>query len=154
MNAIISLSSPTKKSILVLLTGVCVISMPITYLMVAETSGIGFHLVLETMFFALGALVMGSWWLTEKKKLLTRIKTLEKSSQQQLPLSLSKPETALTLKEARILELIMDGKSNKEICQQLYIEQSTLKSHINHIYKKLGISTRKEAFWRNRAERL
>ncbi len=50
----------------------------------------------------------------------------------------------LTAKEQEILDLIQQGKSNKEIAGQLYIEISTVKTHINKIYTKLGVKSRKE----------
>jgi len=51
----------------------------------------------------------------------------------------------LTAKEWRILELINEGKSNKEIAALNFIEISTVKTHINNIYCKLGVKNRKEA---------
>ena len=51
----------------------------------------------------------------------------------------------LTSKELYILQLIADGKSNKEIAAVNFVEISTIKTHINNIYTKLGISNRKEA---------
>ena len=51
----------------------------------------------------------------------------------------------LTSKELHILQLIADGKSNKEIAAVNFVEISTIKTHINNIYTKLGISNRKEA---------
>lgn len=42
-------------------------------------------------------------------------------------------------------DLIVAGKSNKEIIEKLFIELSTLKTHINKIYKTLEVSSRKEA---------
>lgn len=50
----------------------------------------------------------------------------------------------LTPQQKKVYDLIITGKSNKEIMADLYIEQSTLKSHINQIYKKLQIKNRKE----------
>ena len=50
----------------------------------------------------------------------------------------------LTARQKEVYELIISGKSNKEIMANLYIEQSTLKSHINQIYKKLNIKSRRE----------
>jgi DNA-binding CsgD family transcriptional regulator len=50
----------------------------------------------------------------------------------------------LSFKEKEVLNHILAGKSNKEICAILFIEHSTLKSHINHIYKKLEVNSRKE----------
>jgi DNA-binding NarL/FixJ family response regulator len=51
----------------------------------------------------------------------------------------------LTSKELAILQLIAEGKSNKEIAAENYVEVSTIKTHINNIYTKLGISNRREA---------
>ncbi len=50
----------------------------------------------------------------------------------------------LTARQNDVYELIIAGKSNKEIMAILFIEQSTLKSHINQIYKKLNVISRKE----------
>jgi len=50
----------------------------------------------------------------------------------------------LTSRQYEVFQLIKEGKSNKEIMSSLYIEQSTLKSHINQIYKKLNIKSRRE----------
>ena len=50
----------------------------------------------------------------------------------------------LTARQKTVYQLILEGKSNKEIMAELFIEKSTLKSHINQIYKKLNIKNRKE----------
>jgi len=49
-----------------------------------------------------------------------------------------------TLTSRQVCDLIISGKSNKEIMSLLFIEQSTLKTHINQLYKKLKIKNRKE----------
>lgn len=51
----------------------------------------------------------------------------------------------LTNKELHILQLIVEGKSNKEIAAANFVEVSTIKTHINNIYAKLGLNNRKEA---------
>jgi len=51
-------------------------------------------------------------------------------------------ELSPRLKE--VLSLIVKGKSNKEIMAELNIELSTLKTHINQVYKILGIKNRRE----------
>ena len=51
----------------------------------------------------------------------------------------------LTQKEKQILQLIGKGKSNKEIAAELFVELSTVKTHINKLYSKIGASNRKEA---------
>lgn len=50
----------------------------------------------------------------------------------------------LTERQKEVYDLIISGKTNNEIMAELFIEQSTLKSHINQIYKKLNIKNRKE----------
>src|SRR5258708_7669957 len=51
----------------------------------------------------------------------------------------------LTNKELSILRLIAEGKSNKEIATINYVEVSTIKTHINNIYSKIGLRSRREA---------
>ena len=55
------------------------------------------------------------------------------------------PLSELTSKELSILKLIGEGNSNKEIAAINFVEISTVKTHINNIYNKLGISNRKQA---------
>jgi DNA-binding CsgD family transcriptional regulator len=50
----------------------------------------------------------------------------------------------LSIQERKILALIKEGKSNKEISDDLNIGLSTVKSHVNNIYTKLDIKSRKE----------
>jgi len=50
----------------------------------------------------------------------------------------------LTERQREVYDLIISGKTNKEIMSELFIEQSTLKSHINQIYRKLNIKSRSE----------
>ena len=50
----------------------------------------------------------------------------------------------LTERQREVYDLIISGKTNKEIMAKLFIEQSTLKTHINQIYKKLNIKSRRE----------
>ncbi|NDO46930.1 helix-turn-helix transcriptional regulator [Clostridium sp. MD294] len=48
----------------------------------------------------------------------------------------------LTKRESDILELLISGYSNKEICDQIVIANNTLKKHILNIYRKLDIKNR------------
>jgi DNA-binding CsgD family transcriptional regulator len=50
----------------------------------------------------------------------------------------------LSSRQKQVFDLIVLGKSNKEIMDELCIELSTLKTHINKIYKTLEITSRKE----------
>jgi len=49
----------------------------------------------------------------------------------------------LTTQEQKVFELMLEN-SNKEIADKLFVSLSTVKSHINSIYSKLNISSRKE----------
>ena len=49
----------------------------------------------------------------------------------------------LSQRESEVFRLVRSGKSNKEIAGELNVELSTVKSHINSIYSKLGIKSRK-----------
>ncbi len=54
----------------------------------------------------------------------------------------------LSARELDVLRLIADGLSNAEIAQRLTLAQSTVKTHINNIYGKLGVQTRITAIQR------
>jgi DNA-binding CsgD family transcriptional regulator len=55
-----------------------------------------------------------------------------------------KDETILTQQEQAILQEILEGRTNKEIASALFISLSTVKSHINSIYKKLDVASRRD----------
>ena len=57
---------------------------------------------------------------------------------------------SLTPREQEILALIIAGKSNPQIAQELYLELSTVKWHINRAYKKMGVRSRVQAIVRAR----
>lgn len=49
----------------------------------------------------------------------------------------------LTLREVEVYLRLLEDKTNSEIADELFIEESTLKSHINRIYKKLDVRNRR-----------
>jgi LuxR family maltose regulon positive regulatory protein len=64
------------------------------------------------------------------------------------PRDKAKPERLLeplSKRERDILQLIATGRSNQEIAEILVIAISTVKSHINHLYGKLGTNRRTQA---------
>ena len=62
------------------------------------------------------------------------IKSFEKSA-----------HSPLSKRETEILSLIMDGKKRNEIADELFIESTTVKTHIKNIYAKLDVNSRSEA---------
>lgn len=48
-------------------------------------------------------------------------------------------------RELQVLELVGEGKSNKEIAGQLAISDETVKTHLRHLFEKLGVSDRAQA---------
>jgi DNA-binding NarL/FixJ family response regulator len=54
-------------------------------------------------------------------------------------------EETLSAREIQVLTLISQGASNKEIGRQLHISEATVKSHLIHIFQKLGVSDRTQA---------
>ncbi len=52
---------------------------------------------------------------------------------------------ALTDRETDVLKLIVSGNSNKEIASALFISEATVKTHVNNLLSKLGVSDRTQA---------
>jgi LuxR family maltose regulon positive regulatory protein len=57
----------------------------------------------------------------------------------------------LTEQERRVLRLLAAGRSNAEMAAELFVEQSTVKTHLVHLYSKLGVHSRTQAVARARA---
>jgi DNA-binding NarL/FixJ family response regulator len=51
----------------------------------------------------------------------------------------------LTPREMAALRLMADGKANKEIAADLSISERTVKTHLGHLFEKLGVTSRTEA---------
>ena len=54
-------------------------------------------------------------------------------------------DLGLSEREARILRLLLEGKSNKLICRELDIAESTVKNHITQILRALNVTSRTQA---------
>jgi two-component system NarL family response regulator len=51
----------------------------------------------------------------------------------------------LTPRELSSLRLLAEGKANKEIAEELEISERTVKTHLGHLFEKLGVTNRTEA---------
>ena len=58
------------------------------------------------------------------------------------PEALTEP---LTERETEVLKLIARGKANKQIARELFVAMSTVKTHVNNLYRKLNVSSRTQA---------
>ena len=58
---------------------------------------------------------------------------------------ISNPGTALTPREVQLLELLATGLSNRAIARKTFISEATVKTHLVHIYGKLGVDNRTAA---------
>jgi DNA-binding NarL/FixJ family response regulator len=56
----------------------------------------------------------------------------------------------LTAREAEVLTLVADGRSNRDIGRELFLSEATVKSHLVHIFAKLGVGSRTAAVARAR----
>lgn len=74
--------------------------------------------------------IIGNFYFFERLKKIT----------EQLP----QLDASLSKQEKKVLDLILADKSNKEIASEMFVSLSTVKSHINNLYKKLQVSSRDE----------
>lgn len=52
----------------------------------------------------------------------------------------------LTKREVEVLTLVIEGKSSKEVADQLYVSKRTVDFHLANIYQKLRVNNRVQAF--------
>ncbi|MET4621160.1 DNA-binding NarL/FixJ family response regulator [Arthrobacter sp. 2762] len=55
------------------------------------------------------------------------------------------PSPALSPREVQLLELLATGMGNRAMAKQLFISEATVKTHLVHIYSKLGVENRTAA---------
>ncbi|QTZ94702.1 response regulator transcription factor [Streptomyces auratus] len=55
------------------------------------------------------------------------------------------PATALSRRETEVLQLVAEGHSNAAVSKLLFLSRATVKSHLVHIYAKLGVDSRTSA---------
>lgn len=52
---------------------------------------------------------------------------------------------ALTARESQVLAMLVDGRSNRQIAESLFVSVDTIKTHLRSIYRKLGVNNRTQA---------
>lgn len=106
-----------------------------------ETNALPSWVFLSLGFFAISLLIMSglTFYFYKKSKTISSTSPPKTTTE-----DIANLYDKLTLKEREILGLIQEGKANKEIANQLFIGVSTVKSHINKIYSKLEVKSRKE----------
>lgn len=60
------------------------------------------------------------------------------------PIALIAAESSLTPRETEIMQLLAEGRSVPIICERLVISEGTARTHVKHIYQKLGVHNRQE----------
>jgi DNA-binding NarL/FixJ family response regulator len=55
------------------------------------------------------------------------------------------PDSALSPREVEILRLVAAGTTNRETARRLLISEATVKTHLLHLYEKLGVNDRAAA---------
>jgi DNA-binding NarL/FixJ family response regulator len=66
------------------------------------------------------------------------------ASAPETPISSRLPD-GLTAREVEVLTLIAKGLNNRQIAEQLFVNESTVKTHINHLFSKVGVRDRAQA---------
>lgn len=56
-----------------------------------------------------------------------------------------KPKQILTKREREVFELLVQDKTTKEIAQELFISEKTVRNHISNAMQKLGVKGRSQA---------
>ncbi|TFJ93959.1 helix-turn-helix domain-containing protein [Lentibacillus salicampi] len=56
-----------------------------------------------------------------------------------------KPKQLLTKREKEVFELLVQDKTTKEIAQELFISEKTVRNHISNSMQKLGVKGRSQA---------
>ncbi|SMG18677.1 two component transcriptional regulator, LuxR family [Corynebacterium pollutisoli] len=67
---------------------------------------------------------------------------------------MSRPAEALSAREIEILRALETGAGNRELAKMLFISEATVKTHLVHIFQKLGVGTRTAAITAARERRV
>ncbi|OZM56555.1 hypothetical protein CIB95_12135 [Lottiidibacillus patelloidae] len=79
------------------------------------------------------------------EKFITSYKKINDSNTEMEQKEYRKPLHLLTRRECEVLQLLAEGKSNREVGQILYISEKTVKNHVSNILMKLKVKDRTKA---------
>lgn len=94
---------------------------------------------------AIRAVMDGAIWLDPgiAKHVLAQVNG--RSAKPQLQLETTETTFGLSDREKQVLNLVVDGLSNQEIADRLFLSQDTVKTHLRHVMEKLRVSDRTQA---------
>ena len=92
---------------------------------------------------AIKAVHNGELWV--ERKMIARFFDRELTADSDRENQPTNTKEALTPREEEVLCLLTKGSTNKEIAQDLFISEKTVKSHLNSIFKKINVSRRLQA---------
>lgn len=78
----------------------------------------------------IASLIMNLWFVVSSRK---------RKAKQHI-----KAKDLLTKQEQNVLDLLLNDNSNKDIAEALFVSVSTVKTHVNNVYKKLNVNSRDE----------
>lgn len=83
-----------------------------------------------------------------------RERTLAPAAAAKLADRVLKPRQSLSAREIEILKALETGATNKQLAANLFISEATVKTHLVHIYSKLGVDNRTAAITEARQQKL
>lgn len=83
--------------------------------------------------------------------LVQRVRGVQEAARDLQPIAFAN-RYGLTRREEELLCLLVAGRTNREIGEELTISVGTVKTHVHHIYEKVGVSSRDELRARMRSE--
>ncbi len=90
----------------------------------------------EVLLGALREVLAGEIWLPPEYRELTRKRKRARTVAERY---------GLTKSQARVLELLAEGKTNRDIAEMLGVTEGTVKIHVSAIFKSLGVNNRSQA---------